>query len=140
MDGCRVFDTEKPIPSCFRFALAVVLLAEPLMRVFIADRAIIADGALMMRWQAAGMVFAAVVLLYTCLFQASGRSVPALIMSVSRQGLLFIAVFLAAAALWQHRGFLIAQPAADALSAALALILYKTAFRNAGETGAEASS
>ena len=48
----------------------------------------------MLRWQIAGMVFCAVVLLYTCLFQASGQALNALMMSLSRQGLLFLLVFL----------------------------------------------
>ncbi len=109
-------------------SLAVFLLAEPLMRVFIRDPGIIRDGVLIMHWQVPGMVFCAVVLLYTCLFQASGKPVPALIMSLSRQGLLFLAVFLIATAAAGYSGFLAAQLIADVLSAALALILYRTAF------------
>jgi Na+-driven multidrug efflux pump len=109
-------------------SLAVFLLAKPLMNFFIHNSAIIRDGALMMRWQIAGMVFAAVVLLYTCVFQAGGKPLPALIMSVSRQGLLFIAVFLIATAASGYTGFLVSQLIADALSAALALLLYKLAF------------
>ena len=112
-------------------SLAVFLLATPLMGVFIDDPGIIRDGALMMRWQIAGMVFCAVVLLYTCVFQAGGKPVPALIMSLSRQGVLFIIVFFAATAIARYEGFLAAQLIADALSAVLALVLYKLAF--AGE-------
>ena len=112
-------------------SLAVFLLAEPLMRIFIADPGIISDGALMMRWQVAGMVFCAVVLLYTCLFQAGGKPVPALVMSLSRQGILFIIVFQAATAIAGYQGFLVSQPVADVLSAGLALCLYRTAFNPA---------
>ena len=68
------------------------------------------------------------VLLYTCVFQATGKPVQALIMSLSRQGLLFLAVFLAVTAIWKYDGFLIAQPVSDALSAALALIMYRMTF------------
>ena len=53
-------------------------------------------------------------------------------MSLSRQGLLFIAVFLIATAVAGYSGFLASQLIADALSAALALILYRTAFRDKG--------
>ena len=110
-------------------SLAVFLLAEPLMGIFIQDAGIIRDGAVMMRWQIAGMVFCAIVLLYTCLFQATGKPVPALIMSLSRQGILFIAVFLAATAIAQYNGFLVAPLIADVLSAGLALVLYARNFR-----------
>ncbi len=106
-------------------SLIVFLSAKSLMRIFIQDPSIVREGTLMMRWQIAGMVFAAIVLLYTCVFQAGGKSLPALIMSLSRQGLLFIAVFLAATAIAGYRGFLASQLIADALSAVLALLLYK---------------
>ncbi len=105
-------------------SLAVFLLAKPLMRFFIEDQLIVSDGALMMRWQVAGMVFCAVTLLYTCLFQAGGKAVQALVMSLSRQGLLFIAVFMLLTHIAEYDGFLAAQLTADALSAALALVLY----------------
>ena len=106
----------------------VFLLAKPLMRVFMDDPAIVSDGAVMLRWQIAGMVFCAVVLLYTCLFQASGKAFNALLLSLSRQGVLFIAVFLIAAIIAGYKGFLAAQFIADALSAVLALFLYRKAF------------
>lgn len=109
-------------------SLAVFALASPILRVFISEPAIIADGTIMLRWQIAGMVFCAVVLLYTCLFQASGKAAQALAMSLSRQGLLFVAVFLIATVVMGYQGFLIAQPTADVMSAALALILYRKAF------------
>lgn len=109
-------------------SLAVFLLAESLMGVFIQDPVIIGDGIVMMRWLVAGMVFCAVVQLYTCLFQACGKALQALIMSLSRQGLLFIAVFLILTAVAGYHGFLAAQLTTDVLSAGLALILYRSAF------------
>ncbi len=110
-------------------SLAVFLLARPLMRAFIDNAAIVSDGAVMLRWQIPGMVFCAVVLLYTCLFQASGKALRALAMSLSRQGVLFVAVFLIATKIAGYRGFLAAQLIADALSAALALVLYRGLFK-----------
>ena len=109
-------------------SLAVFLLAEPLLGVFIDNQGIITDGAEMLRWQISGMVCCAVVLLYTCLFQASGKALQALAMSLSRQGVLFVTVFLIATAIAGYRGFLAAQPAADVLSAALAIGLYRGAY------------
>lgn len=110
-------------------SLAVFLLAKPLIRAFIDDAAIIADGTVMLRWQIAGMAFCAVVLLYTCLFQASGKALQALALSLSRQGLIFLAVFAVATLAAKYNGFLVCQPVADALSAALALALFRRAFR-----------
>ena len=110
-------------------SIAVFLLAPQLLRIFMEDPGIIADGTRMLRWQIPGMVFCAVVLLHTCLFQASGKALQALMLSLSRQGLLFIAVFLIATAIGKYDGFLTAQLIADALSAILALLLYKRTFQ-----------
>ena len=63
-------------------------------------------------------------MLLTCLFQASGKALPAMILSLSRQGILFVLVLLAAVRIAGYRGILASQFAADLLSAALALALY----------------
>ena len=124
---------------CFLCGLALALsailfaLAPRLMRAFIDVQAIVSDGALMLRWQTAGNVFAAVVLLMTCLFQASGRALPAFALSISRQGALFILVLVAAVALFGYGGLLRAQTLADLLSAALAVWLYTRAFGTKNE-------
>ena len=89
------------------------------------NTSIVSAGAVMLRWQIAGMVFCAVVLLYTCLFQASGKALNALVMSLSRQGLLFVLVFLIATVAAGYNGFLASQLIADILSAALAIVLFK---------------
>ena len=91
-------------------------------------RKIIADGTAMLRWQIAGMVFCALVLLHTCMFQALGKAPQALALSLSRQGLIFLAVFLIATAVAKYTGFLCSQLISDAVSAALALILFHRAF------------
>ena len=106
--------------------------AKPLMRVFMEDPVIVGEGAVMLRWQIAGMVFCAVVLLYTCLFQATGKALSALLLSLSRQGVLFIAVFLIATAVAGYGGFLASQFIAEALSFALALFLYHRTFSRTG--------
>ena len=110
-------------------SLAVFLLATPLMRVFIDDAAIIADGTVMLRWQLAGMIFCAIVLLHTCLFQACGKATQALVMSLSRQGVIFLVVFFLATAVARYQGFLAAQAISDTVSGVLALILFRRSMR-----------
>lgn len=109
-------------------SLLVFLLASPMIRAFIDEAAIITDGTVMLRWQITGMVFCAVVLLYTCLFQAAGKAAHALALSLSRQGLVFLVVFTVDTAIWKYDGFLVCQPVSDAISAALALTLYRRTF------------
>lgn len=101
----------------------VCLAAEPLLRLITPDAGLVAAGAPMLRWHVAGSVFAGIVMLSTCLCQASGRALPALALSLSRQGVIFFAVLLAASALFGYRGILAAQCAADALSAVLAVCI-----------------
>ena len=109
-------------------SLAVFCLARPLMRAFLDEPNIIVPGVRMLRWQIAGTVFCSVVLLYTCLFQACGKPLQALALSLSRQGVLFVAVFLIATRIRGYDGFLVSQAISDALGAALAALLYIKTF------------
>lgn len=104
---------------------AVLWLGAPqLVRIFMQDEAIVAAGTQMLRWQAAGGVFAAVVLLLTVLFQATGQIGPAFALSLSRQGVVFLLALAVGTRWFGYTGILVAQPAADFLSALLALGLY----------------
>ncbi len=110
-------------------SLTLIVLAPAAMQVFLKDPGVVRDGALMLRLQVLGMVCAAVVLLVTNLFQAAGKPVESLLLSVSRQGVVFLAVILVVQHVAGYVGILAAQPIADLLSAALAGILYFLRFR-----------
>lgn len=97
------------------------LAATPLMQLFVQDSALVATGAEMLRWQAATAVFAGIILLLTVLFQATGKIVPAFLLSISRQGVVFIVVLVVCVRLFTYNGVIIAQAVADVLSAFLAL-------------------
>lgn len=111
--------------SALSLAMTAVVFfaAEPLLRLITPDEALIATGVPMLRWQVAGSVFAGVVMLMTCLCQATGKALPALILSLSRQGLVFAAVLLIASQLFGYQGILSSQCAADLISALLAVPL-----------------
>ena len=101
--------------------LIVCFAAEPLLHLITPDAALVDTGVPMLRWQVSGSVFAGCVMLTTCLCQASGKAVPALILSLSRQGFVFAAVLLIASAIFGYEGILASQCTADALSALLIL-------------------
>lgn len=105
-------------------SIAFFAAATPLIRVFMDDLSIVRDGSLMLRWQVIGLTFCGIVLLYSCLFQAIGKALPALILSLSRQGLVFLAVFGILILLAGYQGFLASQAVADIISALIALALY----------------
>ena len=104
--------------------LLVELGAGPLLGLITPDAQLAADGIPMLRWQVAGSVFAGVVMLLTCLFQASGKAVPALILSLSRQGIIFVIVLSSAAAIAGYTGILASQFISDLLSAGVAAALF----------------
>lgn len=121
--------------SGFMFAYGAVmaavigLLAPILTRIFMDDPGIVADSSLMLRWQVSGSAFGGIVLLFTCLFQATGKAVPALALSLSRQGVVFLVVLGIAVLIAGYTGLLAAQPIADVLSAGLAVVMWRAAFR-----------
>ena len=55
-------------------------------------------------------------------------------LSLSRQGVLFILVLLAAVSIAGYQGILVSQCAADILSAVLALVLYRVCFPKEGRS------
>ena len=103
--------------------LGTVLAADPLLRLITPDEALVRIGVPMLRWQVAGSVFGGMVMLFTCLCQASGRAAPALILSLSRQGVIFAVTLLVSSALFGYAGILASQCAADLISAMLGVIL-----------------
>ena len=102
-------------------SLILCLNSGALMRLFVQDAGMIATGAQMLRWQVYTAAFGGVVLLLTVLFQATGKIVPSFLLSISRQGVVFLLALVVCVHLFQYQGVLMAQAVADILSAALSL-------------------
>lgn len=100
---------------------ALCLFASPLMDAFVQDAAMIATGASMLRWQTASTVFAGIVLLLTVLFQAVGKVGPSFVLSISRQGVVFVLALLVCVKLFAYNGVLMGQAVADVVSALISL-------------------
>lgn len=99
------------------------LFAEPIMGLFLQDAAFIAVGVEMLRWQAATAVFVGIVLLLTVLNQATGKVIPSFVLSISRQGVVFLAVLLVCVKLFAYHGVIMAQAIADGISTMIAIAL-----------------
>lgn len=118
---------------CLRFITAVaaaltaaVFLAAPLlMECFMKNEGIIRDGTVMLRWQVITMVFVGIVLLMTIIFQSTGKVVGSFILSVSRQGVVFLIALVIAYNALGYMGIIVSQAAADVLTALIALILFR---------------
>lgn len=117
----------------FEMGLGLVLtvimciFAPVIIRIFMNEPDIISNGALMLRCQQAGMIFMAVTLISTCVCQAVGNALGALILSISRQGICYaVALFILSRALG-YQGVLISQACADVVTALMAVgIIRKT--------------
>lgn len=107
---------------------AVFAAAPRLIRLFIDNDGIVQDGALMLRLQVVTMVCVGLILLFTLVFQASGQALISLILSVSRQGVIFIVVILAASTLLGYRGIIASQAIADVITLILASALFYTQY------------
>ena len=112
--------------------LTVIIFAgAPLiLRGFIDTDEIISIGTVMLRWQVSSSLMAALVQLFTIYFQSTGRMVGSFLLSISRQGVVFILVLVILAKVAGLNGIIAAQFAADLISAVFAaLLFYKQLYR-----------
>lgn len=110
---------------CLSLVLTIFLYicATPLTHVFLEDTELISVGSTMLRYQSITTVFAGIVLLLTVLFQATGKVLPALIMSISRQGIVFIVVVIILKSLLGYDGVILSQAFSDVISAIVGIIV-----------------
>lgn len=115
-------------------SLPLFCFPKPLLSIFIQVNTVIEAGAFMLRWQCAGMVFGGLVLFFTVLFQTTGKMAPSYILSLSRQGIVFVVVLFVLKSAFGYSGILASQAAADWFSAAIALGLYRSVFVRSSRT------
>ena len=96
--------------------VVLFILARPCISLFLQDESIIQAGVSMLRWYIVTMALAAGVMIITICFQASGRAAEALICSICRQGVIFIAVIAAASAIAGYTGVIAAQAVTDVIT------------------------
>ncbi len=108
------------------FLTIVIILSAPvLMRCFMNNDRIVADGTLMLRWQVITMVFIGIILLMTIVFQSLGKVMGSFVLSISRQGIVFFVVLAAAYYTAGYMGIVAAQAIADIITAIIAVILFR---------------
>ena len=122
---------------CMRFIVALAVLlaaaifaaAPLLMRCFMSDAGIVADGAQMLRFQAVTIPLVGALLLMTIAFQSIGKVAGSFVLSISRQGVVFVVALLCAQALAGYTGVIAAQAIADVATAFIAVALFFTTLR-----------
>lgn len=97
------------------FAL-IMIFPETIVSVFTQDAQIIRDTPSAMRWVFAAVPIIALQLIGSAYFQAIGKAVPALLLTLSRQGFIFIPLILILPQFYGEFGVWISFPLADILS------------------------
>lgn len=121
------FDLLVQMVIAFAGGAVLMALAPRLIRLFMDDAVIVEVGALMLRRMLIGLPFIGLFLVCSTLFMSAGKSLPTLILSLSRQGVIFALVLLVLTRTLGYTGVITAQPVADALSALLGVALLKAA-------------
>ena len=119
------FDLLVQMVIAFAGGIILMIFAPQMIRLFMNDPAIIETGALLLRRMLLGLPFIGIFLVCSTLFMSAGKSLPTLILSLSRQGILFMIVLFALSKAFGYDGVITAQPVADLLSALLGLFLLK---------------
>ena len=118
---------------CLRFILGMALgltvvlfaAAPPLMNVFTSNQSIATDAALMLRMQVIMTPCVGLILLLTIIFQSFGKAAGSFLLSISRQGVIFVLVLIIASRTAGYMGILASQAVSDLVSAVIAVILFK---------------
>ena len=95
-----------------------------IIRAFIGDEAVIRHGIHMLRAVMLAGPFIGIMFVFTFSFQGMGKGIQALILSVSRQGLVFFPVMVIGNALFGLNGLVYAQPIADFACLILSVIMF----------------
>lgn len=105
------------------FTVILSIFAPTVIGMFMDDPDIVTNGAMMLRCQQIGMMFMAVILVSTCVCQSVGNALGAFILSVSRQGVLYVIALEILSKLAGYRGVLISQACADVTTAIIAFYI-----------------
>ena len=104
---------------------AVYLFAcRAIVGAFISDAAVVEYGVKMLRALMISGPLIGIMFVFSFTFQAMGKAVPSLILSVSRQGLVFLPVVIIGNRLFGLDGIIYAQPCADLGSLIIAAVMF----------------
>ena len=129
MNAVLAFEMKVCIIVAILLTAAVEIFAPQIMSLFIDNQEIVSMGRQMLRIQYIATVFQAFVLVVFSLAISVGDAKSSFVLSVSRQGIVFIAAIVALAALFGYYGVISAQPAADIITAGIAFYLLKKRIR-----------
>lgn len=119
--------------------LAVYAAAPAAVRLFMDAEEIVGPGTQLLRGLMLCGPFLGVLFIITNFFQASGKAIPAMLLSLCRQGIVFVAVLFPFSRWFGWNGLVYAQPAADYITLVIALSLFAVTVLPALRKGPAAS-
>ena len=119
------FDALVIISFACVMTLILCLFTPSIMSCFMKNQTIVSQGSTMLRCLSISTPFVGVVLILTTLFQSAGYATGAMIISLSRQGVIFFVVMIVLTALLGYMGILLAQCISDIITLIIGLLLVK---------------
>ena len=128
---------KKRLSELFRFTLVfilsvavvltvlIIVLSPFLMGIFMDAENIIKDGTFMLRAQVITMPLVALVLLFTIIFQSAGKVAGSFVLSISRQGVIFLIVLVIGNIFAGYIGVMATQAVSDIITSLIAIILFR---------------
>lgn len=107
------------------FAMITSVFAPQIIGIFMKDPEIIANGAMMLRCQQLGMMFMAVILVSICVCQSVGNAIGSFVLSISRQGVLYLIALFIMSHVLGYTGVLVSQACADVATAVMAVMIIR---------------
>lgn len=119
------FDLFVEITFAVITSIILALFTPSFIKIFMNDPSIIQAGTLMLRFLLLSSPCVGIILVFTTLFQSEGKALPALLLSIGRQGIVFAIFLLLLSNIFGYYGIISSQMIADIITAIIALILYK---------------
>lgn len=123
------YDFKVEIGYALAAAAVLMIFAPQLVALFMNTPKIVALGSLMLRALLLTTPFIGAILVFTTVFQSIGQSLGALIMAISRQGVIFFIVMLILPLAFGLHGVIFAQAVADVLTFGIGLLVYRRVMR-----------
>jgi putative MATE family efflux protein len=120
---------------CTAGFIGIMIFAKQMVAVFNPDPRMVREGAFILRIVVVSLPFVGFQVIGATFFQAAGRAVPALFLSMSRQILFLIPLLLGLPLLFGLNGLWFAPPIADSTSVVVTALWLVHAFRHIEKTG-----
>ncbi|WP_407895372.1 MATE family efflux transporter [Lacticaseibacillus sp. N501-2] len=124
------YDFKVEIGYALVAAALLMIFAPQLVALFMNTPKIVVLGSLMLRALLMTTPFIGAILVFTTVFQSTGQSLGALIMAISRQGVVFFIVMMILSLLLGLHGVIFAQAVSDVITFVIGIVVYRRVMRN----------